>query len=62
MPSGYSDLPRVAASSTKGLIVLPLANNPALVISFDEIYRYPILRRLNNRAVGKLYVTNNGAF
>jgi hypothetical protein len=62
MPSGFADLPHVAGSSNQGLIGLPLASAPAPVISFDEIYRYLILRRLNDQAVGKLYVTDTGAF
>lgn len=61
LPSGFDDLAGAAHSSNRGLIGLPLPAKPVSTISFDDIYNYLILRRLNDQAVGRLYVTNNGA-
>lgn len=62
LPDGFGDLSAAAQSQYKGLIGLPLAQPAAPTVSFDEVYRYLILRRLNDQAVAKLIVTNNGKF
>lgn len=61
VPSGFEDLANAAGSRSQGLLGLPLPARPAPAISFDRIYDYLILRRLNDQAVGTLLVTNDGS-
>lgn len=60
-PRGFEDLAGAASSPSRGLIGLPLPPRPAPAISFDEIYKYLILRRMSDQAVGTLVVTKDGS-
>lgn len=60
-PAGFRDLENNPNGPQHGLIGLPLPAHPAPVVSFDAIYNYLILRRLNDQAVGTLQVTANGS-
>lgn len=55
-PSGFSDLPGLATSAP-GLIGVPMPSHRAAAISYDKIFEYLILRRLNDQAVGTLVVS-----
>jgi len=54
-PQGFGDLPDLAANHP-GLIGLPLPATRAATISWDRIYDYLILRRLDEQSVGTLTV------
>lgn len=60
VPDGFTDLPGIAGTSNQGLIGLPLPPGPVPSHSYDDLYRYLILRRMNDQAVGRLIVTDNG--